>query len=195
MFKINILFLLNTRVFSHIKHLINCQASVKYPLTTHVAKKKKKKKREEPAVKNGIGREATTYPHFGSVGRVSSGMVWVRAQLRDRDWIQESWDNNRLLSKRKKKTTAFGWPLTQCAGKNYNSFICMLKWKDIRALRRKSFITSQKWCWRNVDRHPASRVVDSSIRRAAIGWPYDVIAKSAYQLSGPGLHIPQYALY
>lgn len=111
-------------------------------------------------------------------------MIWVRAQLRDRDWIQESWDNNRLLSKRK-KNAAFGWPLTQCAGKNYNSFIYMLKWKDIRVLRRKSFITSQKWCWRNVDPHPASSVVNSSIRRAAIGWPDDVIVKSAYQLSGP----------
>lgn len=194
MFKINILFLLNTRVFSHIKHLINCQASVKYPWTTHVAKKKKKKDKNRRSRMGSEERRLLTPILAPSVG---SPQGWFGFGLSSGTGTGSKRAGTiTVFSQRgKKKTTAFGWRLTQCAGKNYNSFICMLKWKDIRALRRKSFITSQKWCWRNVDRHPASRVVNSSIRRAAIGWPYDVIAKSAYQLSGPGLHIPQYALY
>lgn len=149
-----------------IELFINRQANVKYPLATQTMWLKKKEEKMRTGGEEWRRERDDYLPPFWlrRSGLLRGDLVSGSAQWLGPDPRELGQEPSSLKAGKKKCRLWF------TAGKNYNSLICMLKWKDIRYLRRQSFITSQRWCWRNVDPHPAGSLGNSSIRRVAIGW-------------------------
>lgn len=108
-------------------------------------------------------------------------MIRFRAELSDSKWIQARRAGTATGAFGKEKKWRLYWADNAIflIFLNYNCFIHIFKWKNIRCWRKQTFITCETSSKRRVDLHPAGAIVNSSIRKVAIGWPSDVINEAA----------------